>query len=218
MTDVLSTLAGSHGLKDRSGTSAGGLTERYLYSPDMDFRYVFGRWWEEPDLTTTDVWILLNPATGDTELRRRPTLERCVTRSRDARRSGLLILNLFAFRHTDPHQLRRAADPNGPANDDVLRALTKAAPRTIAAWGGGGRLFGRRGRLVRCSTSRCAWERLGWGSRDTRFTSPATRRWCRGTRCLPDTQADEVSGIPRFQETGERPCSDISARCGVASL
>lgn len=94
-------------------------------------------------MATTDVWVLLTPATGDTEQRRRPTLERCIARSRAFGSSGLLILNLFAHRHTDPGTLRSATSPVGPANDDVLRALTHAAPRTIAAWGAHERLHGR---------------------------------------------------------------------------
>ena len=144
MADEFEELAARLGLDDRAGTSPDGrATERYLYSPDMTHRYAFGRWWDEPDLATTDVWVLLNPATGDTEQRRRPTLEKCVTRSRAAGRSGLVIVNLFAYRHTDPKTLQHADDPVGPANDATLRTLTVAAPRTIAAWGSHGTLHGR---------------------------------------------------------------------------
>ena len=150
MTDALSLLAATHGLEDRTGTSPDGLSERYVYSPEMDYRYAFGRWWGQPDLATTDVWVLLNPATGDTEMRRRPTLERCISRSRAAGSTGLLILNLFAFRHTKPTELSTVLDPVGPANDEALRVLTSAAPRTIAAWGGsGGALGSSRSRQVR---------------------------------------------------------------------
>jgi len=141
--DAFARLTGDNDLEDRVGRSPAGLTERYLYSSDMVFRYAFGRWWGEPDLSTTAVWVLLNPATGDTEQRHRPTLERCISRSRAAGHTGLVILNLFAFRDTDPRSLRTAADPVGPANDEVLRVLTAAGAQTIAAWGGHGRLGGR---------------------------------------------------------------------------
>ena len=87
--------------------------------------------------------MLLNPATGDTERRRRPTLDRCIVRSKDLAATGLVIVNLFAFRHTDPKQLRTASDPVGPANDDVLREITGAGARTLVAWGGHGGLHGR---------------------------------------------------------------------------
>jgi hypothetical protein len=68
----------------------------------MMFRYAFGRWWGNTDLATTAIWVLLNPATGDTEQRHRPTLERCISRSRAAGHTGLVIVNLFAFRDTNP--------------------------------------------------------------------------------------------------------------------
>ena len=147
MTDTLARLASAHGLTDEAGRSPDGLPERYLYSPDMVFRYAFGRWWGDTDLATTAIWVLLNPATGDTERRHRPTLERCITRSLAAGYTGLVIVNLFAFRDTNPRNLRTAPDAVGPANDEVLRVITKAGAQTIAAWGGHGRLGGRSGRV-----------------------------------------------------------------------
>jgi len=129
------------------GLSPEGLTERYLYSRDMVFRYAFGRWWGDTDLATTAIWVLLNAATGDTEQRHRPTLERCISRSRGAGHTGLVIVNLFAFRDTNPRNLWTAHDAVGPANDEVLRVITTAGAHTIAAWGGHGRLGGRSGHI-----------------------------------------------------------------------
>jgi hypothetical protein len=123
------------------------MPERYLYSPDMVFRYAFGRWWGDVDFATTAIWVLLNPATGDTEQRVRPTLERCISRSRAAGHTGLVIVNLFAFRDTNPRNLRTARDAVGPANDEVLRVITRAGEQTIAAWGARGRLQGRSSRV-----------------------------------------------------------------------
>ena len=147
VTDTFATLASDHDLEDRTGLSPEGLTERYLYSRDMLFRYAFGRWWGSTDIATTAVWVLLNPATGDTEQRRRPTLERCISRSRSAGYTGVVIVNLFAFRDTNPRNLRTAADAVGPANDEVLRVITTAGAQTIAAWGAHGRLRGRSGQV-----------------------------------------------------------------------
>ena len=147
VTDTLARLASDNDLVDQVGLSPEGLTERYLYSPDMMFRYAFGRWWGNTDLATTAIWVLLNPATGDTEKRHRPTLERCISRSRAAGHTGLVIVNLFAFRDTNPRNLRTAPDAVGPANDEVLRVITKAGAQTIAAWGGHGRLGGRSGQV-----------------------------------------------------------------------
>jgi hypothetical protein len=147
VTDTLARLASDNDLVDQVGLSPEGLAERYLYSSDMVFRYAFGRWWGNTDLATTAVWVLLNPATGDTEQRHRPTLERCISRSRAAGHTGLVIVNLFAFRDTNPRNLRTAPDAVGPANDEILRVITRAGALTIAAWGGHGRLQGRSGQV-----------------------------------------------------------------------
>jgi hypothetical protein len=149
VTDSFARLAADHGLEEREGRALDGLPERYLYSRDMVFRYAFGRWWGDLDLATTAVWVLLNPATGDTERRPRPTLGRCISRSRDIGATGLVIVNLFAFRHTDPKKLRTAPDAVGPANDDALRELTSAGLRTIVAWGAHGRLHSRSREVAR---------------------------------------------------------------------
>ena len=59
-----------------------------------------------------------------------------------------MVLNLFAFRHTDPRQLESAADAVGPADDDVLQVLTSGGRVTVAAWGAHGRLCGRSREVV----------------------------------------------------------------------
>jgi hypothetical protein len=143
VTDTVGRLAVDHGLIEQVGLSPDGLYERYLYSPDMVFRYAFARWWGDADLATSAIWVLLNPATGDTEKRHRPTLQRCISWSKAAGYAGLVIVNLFAFRDTNPRNLQLVVDAVGPANDEVLRDITKAGAQTIAAWGGHGRLRGR---------------------------------------------------------------------------
>jgi hypothetical protein len=152
VADMLVDLAVDLCLDHRRGTSPDGLSERYLYSADMEYRYAFGRWWGHEDLANTVVWVLLNPATGDTERRRRPTLERCIAWSR-ADFSGLLIVNLFAYRATDPRVLVDVPDPVGVANDGALQLITADAPRTIVAWGSRGRMRGRSSEVARVLTT-----------------------------------------------------------------
>jgi len=145
--EVLGELARQHRLTNVPGVSPSGLPERYLYSADMRYRYAFGRWWDSEDVATTAVWVLLNPATGDTEQRRRPTLDRCLAWSRDGF-SGLVIVNLFAYRATDPRALAHAPDPVGAANDACLASITAIAARTVVAWGAKGSLHRRSAAVV----------------------------------------------------------------------
>lgn len=109
----------------------------------MVYRYAFARWWGEQDPEQSVVWVMLNPATGDTELRHRPTLERTISWSRGWGATGVIVLNLFAFRSTDPKVLETAPDPVGPHNDRTLEVFTATAMRSVAAWGSHGSLHNR---------------------------------------------------------------------------
>ncbi len=46
-----------------------------------------------------------------------------------------MMLNAYAFRATKPALMKKAADPNGPLNDETLRQYGNAAAMVIAAWG-----------------------------------------------------------------------------------
>lgn len=87
----------------------------------MAYRYAFGRWWGEEDLEQSAVWVMLNPVTGDTDGKKRPTLDRAVARSKEWKAHGIVVVNLFAYRGTNPAVLNSVADPIGPANDHVLQ-------------------------------------------------------------------------------------------------
>lgn len=119
----------------------------YVYSRDMRYRYAFARWWS--DEGPLILWVGLNPGTGDTEKRRRPTLERCIGWSHKWGAAGLMFANLFAARHKKPGALRDTLNPVGPHNDAALATLSKMADRTIVAWGNSGRLHGRAAEVVR---------------------------------------------------------------------
>lgn len=69
------------------------------------------------------------------------------------------MANLFAFRATDPKDMKRAADPVGPENDHTLRGLAEAAGVVVAAWGAHGTHAGR-GAVVRKMLPRLHYLRL----------------------------------------------------------
>ncbi len=53
------------------------------------------------------------------------------------------MTNLFAFRATDPKDMKAAADPTGPENNTHLLALAGEAGVIVAAWGANGTHKGR---------------------------------------------------------------------------
>lgn len=117
-----------------------------VYSRDKTYRYAFARCWRDQDPLW--LWVGLNPGTGDTEQRRRPTLERCVAWSTGWAAGGLLIANLFGARSKTPKALRSMQDPTGPHNDAALSALSAMAESTVVAWGGRSTFVSNRARAV----------------------------------------------------------------------
>ncbi len=103
-----------------------------LYSDCDRYRYALTRVW---DATAPRVmFVMLNPSKA-TEVQNDPTVERCERRARTLGFGGFRVTNLFAWRETDPHQMRRAPDPIGPDNDAVLAEGAAWADQVIAGWG-----------------------------------------------------------------------------------
>ena len=104
------------------------------FSPDRVYRYaLYRRWSDEPAV----VFVLLNPSTAD-ETRNDPTIRRCIRYAKDWGYGGVTILNLYAYRATDPRVMRRflhdGGDIIGPENDAYITRLTKDKD-VVAAWG-----------------------------------------------------------------------------------
>lgn len=79
----------------------------------------------------------LNPSTAD-ETQDDPTLRRVQGFARSMGRGGVLMLNAFAWRSTDPRGLLSAPDPVGAANtvDNLVQWIRSAGPYpAVAAWG-----------------------------------------------------------------------------------
>jgi len=99
--------------------------------------------------------IGLNPSTAD-EYEDDPTVRRCLGYAERWHFGGLVMLNAFALRSTDPKALRQHSDPVGPQNDAALAQVCGGASLIVAAWGNGGLLRGRGEELIaRIPAMRC---------------------------------------------------------------
>lgn len=98
------------------------------------YRYALWRDW---DASLGRVcWVMLNPSTADAE-EDDPTIRRCVNFSAAWGYGGIVVVNLYAFRATRPHEMLAEMDPVGPANDETIievldSGLTKLV---VCAWG-----------------------------------------------------------------------------------
>lgn len=100
-------------------------------SEDGVFRYALWRTWDAE--THPLVFIGLNPSTADASADD-PTIRRCRGFAKREGYGGLVMLNLFALRSTDPTGLRRVPDAVGQWNDDALVTRTEGRD-IVAAWG-----------------------------------------------------------------------------------
>jgi hypothetical protein len=81
------------------------------------------------------VYVMLNPSTADASVDD-PTIRRCVGFAKGAGFGGLVVVNLFALRATDPGQLETfPGDVVGPGNDEHILASAMAYGRVCVAWG-----------------------------------------------------------------------------------
>ncbi|HYZ72598.1 MAG TPA: DUF1643 domain-containing protein, partial [Chthoniobacterales bacterium] len=104
-----------------------------VFSPDRAYRYVLRRHCGDMSCETPKriAWIGLNPSTAD-EVTLDQTLAAVCRYSIKWGFSEVVMLNLFAFRATDPRDLKRASDPIGPDNDEHLLAEVGRVDRVIA--------------------------------------------------------------------------------------
>ena len=87
-------------------------------------------------------FIMLNPSTADENVLD-PTLRRCMGFAGQWGYGGMEIVNLFAYRATDPSKLRQVNDPVGDENDLTIRLAEDRNEIMVAGWGVHGTYQGR---------------------------------------------------------------------------
>jgi hypothetical protein len=95
------------------------------------FRYLLSRRWA-PGATL--LFVMLNPSTADAMVDD-ATIRRCVTFANVHGYGTLEVVNLFAFRATDPRDLARMGWQVGPENDEYIDCAARNAAAVCVAWG-----------------------------------------------------------------------------------
>lgn len=113
-----------------------------LLSSCGKYRYWLKRRWGRGQVVC---WVMLNPSTADAEIDD-PTIRRCVGFSQGWGYGGMYVVNLFAYRATDPAELKRMTNAVGIGNDGWIVRLAVRSHRVVCAWGNHG---GLRGSTVR---------------------------------------------------------------------
>ena len=106
-----------------------------IISPCGRYRYKLTRQWMLGPLLPL---VMLNPSTADAETDD-PTIRRCMGFARREGAAGIVVVNRFAYRATDPAEMFKASDPFGRDNDATLLAVALMAAHTetpiVCAWG-----------------------------------------------------------------------------------
>ena len=113
-----------------------------IMSPCGRYRWLI---WETWSLDPFLGMNLLNPSVAS-HLIDDPTWVRGRRRagaSLSPRYGGLLLWNSFAYRATDPADMKASADPVGALNDQFIDAAIDASDRIICGWGAHGGHLGR---------------------------------------------------------------------------
>lgn len=115
------------------------------YSPDLRYRFRLSRVWDSS--SPRCAFIMLNPSTA-TEAVLDPTVTRCVGHAKQWGFGAAEVVNLFAYRATDPKQLRQVDDPIGAGNDVAIMHAARAADLVVVAWGVHGQFITRQDDVV----------------------------------------------------------------------
>jgi hypothetical protein len=102
------------------------------YSDCERYRYTLTRTWDANGPRVA--FVMLNPSTA-TEIQNDPTVERCERRARTLGFGAFRVCNIFAFRATDPRNMRAQTDPIGQHNDTAIIDACTWADQIICAWG-----------------------------------------------------------------------------------
>lgn len=123
-----------------------------IFSPCRTYRYVLWRDLGDPMVNKEQpigsflLVIGLNPSTAD-ETQNDPTIRRCIGFGQSWGFRKLCMMNAFAFRATEPWEMKAQADPVGPDNNHwlnyYLQACHECAGLALAAWGVHGDWNGR---------------------------------------------------------------------------
>lgn len=99
---------------------------------DGNYRYLLRRKWDDnaPQIT----FVMLNPSTADAN-QDDPTLRKCIHFAKSFSCGSLEVVNLFAYRATNPRELKKVADPVGSRNNCYIELAIRRADLIIVAWG-----------------------------------------------------------------------------------
>ena len=101
---------------------------KYRYLLERDIRIVDGA------REKIVCFMMLNPSVADAE-KNDPTIRRCIDFAQREGGTRLLVVNYFAHRATNPRELPKSKDAEGPENWYYIEQAFKRSELVIVGWG-----------------------------------------------------------------------------------
>jgi len=119
------------------------MIKRATLSPCKQYRFQLERSWGKPVTRNSTVgFIGLNPSTADAT-HDDPTIRKCIAYAQAWHFKKLIMVNLFAWRATNPNELLETNHPVGALNDKYVDAALKQCRLVVACWGEYGTILNR---------------------------------------------------------------------------
>lgn len=106
-----------------------------VFSRCRRWRYLLWRRWDPAKPVAN--FLMLNPSTAD-EHRLDPSCTRARNYAMQWGFGALVVTNIFAWRATDPEDMKAARDPVGRQNDAAILQAAREAALVVCAWGNHG--------------------------------------------------------------------------------
>src|SRR3954453_12830581 len=105
------------------------------FSSCRRWRYLLWRRWDAARPVAN--FLMLNPSTAD-EFRLDPSCTRARVYAEHWGFGALIVTNIFAWRATDPRDMKGVSEPVGRANDRAILRAAREAKLVVCAWGNHG--------------------------------------------------------------------------------
>lgn len=96
------------------------------------YRYLLRRTWDYAKPRA--LFVMLNPSTADAQIDD-ATIRSCIRLCSGMGYGSFEVVNLFAWRATDPKELDRCREPIGDRNDGIIESAVGRCDIVICAWG-----------------------------------------------------------------------------------
>ena len=103
-----------------------------IISQDKKYRYLLTRVWNRDKGGI--LFILLNPSIADADIDD-PTIKKCINIAINCDKGYIEVVNLFAYRATNPKVMKSYIDPIGKENDKYIIEAANKADIIVLGWG-----------------------------------------------------------------------------------